>query len=112
MGTLFEKIAAGEIPAEFLYRDGKCFVIRDIAPQAPLHLLIIPQKPIRSLADAENGDCELLGHLLLIAKRMADKYAPGGDFRLVANSGESAGQSVPHLHLHLLAGRSLAWPPG
>ncbi|MDR0678765.1 MAG: histidine triad nucleotide-binding protein [Puniceicoccales bacterium] len=112
MGTLFEKIAAGEIPAEILYRDERCFVIKDIAPQAPVHLLIIPLRPLKSLAEAQDGDGELLGHLLVVVRKMAQNYSPDGNFRLVANSGESAGQSVPHLHLHLLAGRPFAWPPG
>ncbi|MDR0340294.1 MAG: HIT domain-containing protein, partial [Puniceicoccales bacterium] len=81
MGTLFEKIADGVIPAEILYKDEKCFVIRDIVPQAPVHLLIIPLKPLKSLAEAEDGDGELLGHLLLVVRKMAQKYSPDGDFR-------------------------------
>jgi histidine triad (HIT) family protein len=112
MATLFERIAAGEISAEILHRDSRCIVIRDIEPQAPLHLLIIPLKPLRSLAEAEEDDGALLGYLLLVAREMSRSYASDGQFRLVINSGESAGQSVPHLHLHLLAGRNFHWPPG
>ncbi|MDR2668200.1 MAG: histidine triad nucleotide-binding protein [Puniceicoccales bacterium] len=112
MATLFEKIASGEIPAEILFRDDRCMVIRDIAPQAPLHLLAIPLKPIVSLVAAEDGDRDLLGHLLLVGKKVAADLYGAQDFRIVINSGESAGQSVPHFHVHLLAGRQFSWPPG
>ncbi|MDR1436014.1 MAG: HIT domain-containing protein [Puniceicoccales bacterium] len=112
MATLFEKIASGEIGAEILQRDDKCFAIRDISPQAPLHLLIIPLEPIESLAKAGDGSENLLGHLLLVGAQMAKKFSFGDDFRAVINCGPMAGQSVPHLHVHILAGRPMAWPPG
>ncbi|MDR3317173.1 MAG: HIT domain-containing protein [Puniceicoccales bacterium] len=111
MATIFEKIASGEIPGEILHRDSHCFVLRDVEPRAPVHLLIVPLEPIRGLSAAGEGDRWLLGHLLLVAKKMAEKFAPGG-FRVVVNDGKSAGQSVPHLHVHLLAGRDFSWPPG
>ena len=112
MATLFEKIASGEVAAKILFRDDKAMVIRDIAPQAPLHLLAIPIRPIASLADAAEEDCNLLGHLLLVARKVARELCDAEDFRIVINSGESAGQSVQHLHVHLLAGRQFSWPPG
>jgi histidine triad (HIT) family protein len=112
MGTLFEKIAAGEIQAEIPYRDGKCFVLKDIHPQAPVHLLLIPLEPLAGISSADAAHGALLGHLLLVAKKMGEKFAPDGGFRLVINDGEAAGQTVPHLHIHLLAGRSFDWPPG
>ncbi|MDR2577122.1 MAG: histidine triad nucleotide-binding protein [Puniceicoccales bacterium] len=112
MATLFEKIAAGEIPGDIVYRDDICFVLQDIAPQAPTHLLIIPFQPLKSVAEAREKDAALLGHLLLVVQKMAQKYAEDGNFRTIINSGERAGQSVPHLHIHLLAGRDFSWPPG
>jgi histidine triad (HIT) family protein len=112
MKTLFEKISSGEIPADILHRDDHCFVLRDIVPQAPVHLLIIPHRPLPSLEDATDGDRELLGHLMDVVRKMGKIYAPAGGFRVVINCGEAAGQTVPHLHIHLLAGRKLAWPPG
>ena len=106
--TIFGKITRGEIPTEFLHEDDHCVAIRDINPQAPTHVLIIPRKPIPRLVDSEAEDQELLGHLLLVAGRLADKLGVGEAFRLVINNGEGGGQTVFHLHLHILAGRTMA----
>ena len=105
--TIFGKITRGEIPTEFLHEDDHCVAIRDINPQAPTHVLIIPRKPIPRLVDSEAEDQELLGHLLLVAGRVADKLGVGEAFRLVINNGEGGGQTVFHLHLHILAGREM-----
>lgn len=105
--TIFGKITRGEIPTEFLYEDDHCVAIRDINPQAPTHVLIIPRKPIPRLVDSGAEDQELLGHLLLVAGRLADKLGVGEAFRLVINNGEGGGQTVFHLHLHILAGREM-----
>jgi histidine triad (HIT) family protein len=105
--TIFGKITRGEIPTEFLYEDDDCVAIRDINPQAPTHVLIIPRKPIPRLVDSEAEDQALLGHLLLVAGRVADKLGVGEAFRLVINNGEGGGQTVFHLHLHILAGREM-----
>ena len=110
--TLFEKIINKEIPADILYEDDLSIVIKDINPQAPTHLLIIPKKVIPKLSDAIEEDKQLLGHLMLVAGKMAEKLDLDDTFRLVVNDGAKAGQSVFHLHLHLLSGRSLNWPPG
>lgn len=111
--TLFEKIIARKIPAEIVYEDDLCLCFRDIAPQAPVHLLLIPKKPIIRIAESETGDQELLGHLLLKVGEIArqEGYAEEG-FRVIINNGKHGGEAVPHLHLHLLAGRQLQWPPG
>jgi histidine triad (HIT) family protein len=105
--TIFGKITRGEIPTEFLHEDDHCVAIRDINPQAPTHVLIIPRKPIPRLVDSEAEDQALLGHLLLVAGRVADKLGVGEAFRLVINNGEGGGQTVFHLHLHILAGREM-----
>jgi|TARA_S200000501_G_scaffold211450_1_gene198631 histidine triad (HIT) family protein len=110
--TLFEKIINKEIPADILYEDDISIVIKDISPQAPTHLLIIPKKVIPKLSDATKEDQEILGHLMLVAGKIADDLGLDETFRLVVNNGAKAGQSVFHLHLHLLSGRSLNWPPG
>lgn len=110
--TLFEKIIYKEIPADILYEDDISIVIKDISPQAPTHLLIIPKKVIPKLSDATHEDQEILGHLMLVAGKIADDLGLDETFRLVVNNGAKAGQSVFHLHLHLLSGRSLNWPPG
>jgi len=113
MPTLFEKIAAGDIPADIVYQDEKCVCFRDIAPQAPIHLLLIPHKPIPRIAEATADDQALLGHLMSKISIIAQQQgiAENG-FRVVINNGPDAGEAVPHLHLHLLAGRPLTWPPG
>ena len=105
--TIFGKITRGEIPTEFLHEDDQCVVIRDIQPQAPTHVLIIPRKPIPKLADADESDQALLGHLMLVAGKVAKQLGVGDGFRLVVNNGEAGGQTVFHLHLHILAGRSM-----
>ena len=111
--TLFEKIIRREIPARIVYEDEEVIAIHDVNPQAPVHVLIIPKKVITRVGDAGAGDAELLGQLLLAAGKVAlasGVYDSG--FRLVINHGPNAGESVPHLHVHLLGGRELGWPPG
>ncbi len=110
--TLFEKIIAREIPANIEHEDEHCIVIHDIDPQAPIHCLIIPKKPIPRIAEAESGDRSALGHLLLTAAQVAEKLQLAKGFRIVINNGTDGGETVPHLHVHLLGGRSLQWPPG
>lgn len=110
--TLFEKIHAGTVPAEFLLREELCFVIRDIKPEAPFHALVIPIKPIPSLAESTEADAPILAACLAAARKVAQEYSLCNGWRLVTNSGKDAGQTVPHLHFHLLGGRSLGWPPG
>ncbi|TCD55588.1 histidine triad nucleotide-binding protein [Synechococcus sp. BS55D] len=109
--TIFARILRGEIPCDEVYSDDLCLAFRDIAPQAPLHVLVIPRKPIESLRSAEEADGPLLGHLLLVAARVA-KQEGLSDWRTVINSGADAGQTVFHLHVHVIGGRPLAWPPG
>lgn len=110
---LFCRIVAKEIPSEFVHEDDKSLVIRDINPQAPTHLLVIPRQHIESLDDASQKDEVLLGHLLRVAARVANAagLAEGG-YRTVINNGAGAGQSVFHLHVHVLGGRRMDWPPG
>ena len=110
--TLFKKIINREIPADIIYEDDVSIVIKDIQPQAPTHLLIIPQKVIPKLSDSSKDDQEVLGHLMLVAGIVAEQLNLDNTFRIVINNGAKAGQSVFHLHLHLLSGRSLNWPPG
>jgi histidine triad (HIT) family protein len=112
MPTLFSKIIAREIPADIVYEDSDCLAFRDINPQAPTHVLLIPKREIPKLADAGEADQDLLGHLLLAAGKVARQLGVGDAFRLVVNNGAEAGQTVFHLHLHILAGRPLHWPPG
>ena len=109
--TLFSKIIDREIPADILYEDEKSLVFRDISPQAPVHFLVIPKKPLATLADADDDDQALLGHLLLVAKRVA-KQEGLSDFSVNINNGAGASQTVFHLHLHVLGGRPFGWPPG
>jgi histidine triad (HIT) family protein len=110
--TLFEKIIDGEIPGEFVHQDEYCVAIRDINPQAPVHVLVIPRKPLVGVQDAGADDQNLLGHLLLVARQLAGKEGLNSGYRLVINAGDDAGQSVPHLHVHLMGGRKMNWPPG
>jgi histidine triad (HIT) family protein len=111
--NVFARILRREIPAQILHEDEHCLAFRDAAPKAPLHFLVIPKRPIRTLADAGGTDAALLGHLMLTAAAIAGKQGlEQGAFRVVVNNGAGAGQSVFHLHLHVLAGRPLAWPPG
>lgn len=110
--TIFSKIIRKEIPANIVYEDELCLAFKDIAPCAPVHILVIPKKPIPRLCDASAEDKQLLGHLLLIASQVAEQAGIGDKFRLVTNNGADAGQSVFHLHLHVIGGRGLHWPPG
>lgn len=103
--SIFSKIIKGELSAEIVHDDEHCIVIHDIHPQAPVHLLVIPKKPLASLADAEQHDQALLGHLMLVASKMARRHGIENGFRLVANNGKGAGQTVFHLHFHVLGGR-------
>jgi histidine triad (HIT) family protein len=109
--TVFGRIVRGELPAKRVYEDELAIAFHDLAPQAPVHLLVIPRKPIARISAAGAEDTALLGHLLLVARHVA-KEAGLTDFRIVVNDGASAGQSVFHLHLHVLGGRALGWPPG
>ena len=110
--TLFSKIIDGEIPGDFVHQDDQCVVLRDVNPQAPVHLLVIPRKPIPRVGEANEEDSPLLGHLLLVASEVADSEGLSQGFRIVVNNGSDGGESVPHLHVHILGGRQLGWPPG
>jgi histidine triad (HIT) family protein len=111
--TLLEKIIAREIPAAIVYEDDLVLAIRDINPQAPVHVLIFPKKPVPRIAEATPDDHKLLGHLLLKAAEVADKLGlKQGGYRLVINNGADGGETLPHLHCHILGGRHMAWPPG
>ena len=111
--TLFEKIIAREIPATIVYEDDLVLAFRDIKPQAPVHVLIVPKKPIPRMAEAGPEDHKILGHLLLKAAEVAEKLGlKTSGYRLVFNNGPNAGEAVPHLHCHILGGRAMSWPPG
>ncbi len=110
--TVFGKIIAGEIPADVVYEDDLCLAFRDVNPKAPTHILLVPKKPLTQLSEAEQEDQSLLGHLMLTAGKIAEDEGFGHAFRLVVNNGADAGQTVFHLHLHIIAGRRLSWPPG
>lgn len=111
--TIFEKIIAREIPAEIVHEDEVCIAFRDIAPKAPQHILIVPKHRVERLATLRAADTQLVGHLLVTASTIATKLGFGASgFRVVINSGPDGGETVPHLHVHLLAGRQLGWPPG
>ena len=111
--TLFEKIITREMPATIVYEDDLVLAFRDIKPQAPTHILIIPKKPISRIAEATGDDHAVLGHLLLKAAAVADTLGlKQTGYRLVFNNGPDAGEAVPHLHCHILGGRQMAWPPG
>lgn len=111
--TLFQKIIDREIPAKIAHEDDLCIAIHDISPQAPVHVLVIPKKPIPRVGEATTADQATLGHLLLTAGALAKKLGVADSgFRLVINHGPDGGESVPHLHVHLLGQRPLAWPPG
>jgi histidine triad (HIT) family protein len=106
--TIFGKIIRGEIPSEFLYEDEHCVAINDISPQAPVHVLVIPKRGIPRLVDSSASDQELLGHLMLVAAKIAQQQGVGDAFRLIVNNGAGAGQTVFHLHLHIIGGREFA----
>ena len=109
--TIFHRILRGEIPCDEVYSDSLCLAFRDIQPTAPVHILVIPRKSLPSLMEAQDEDSGLLGHLLLVAKKVAIKEGLS-DWRTVINSGSDAGQTVFHLHIHVIGGRKLNWPPG
>ena len=110
--TIFSKIINREMDADIVYEDDQCLAFSDINPQAPMHILLIPKKPLVMLADAQTEDQALLGHMMLVAGDIAREQGYGDAFRIVANNGEKVGQSVFHLHFHLLGGREFTWPPG
>ncbi|MDR2806691.1 MAG: HIT domain-containing protein [Puniceicoccales bacterium] len=109
--TIFEKIIDREVPAEIVEEDEHCILIRDINPCAPVHILIIPKKRVPRIAEAESDDEAMLGHLLFMAKKFAETHHLEQGFRLVINNGPHAQETVPHLHIHLIAGKWMAWPP-
>jgi histidine triad (HIT) family protein len=110
--TVFAKIIRGEIPARIEHDDDLCLAFHDVAPQAPVHVLVIPKRPLESLAQVADTDAALLGHLVVVATQLAGKLGLENGYRLVVNCGRNGGQSVEHLHVHLLGGRQLGWPPG
>jgi histidine triad (HIT) family protein len=111
--TLFERIINREVPAQIIHEDSKCVAIRDINPQAPVHVLIIPRRVISRLGEAGEADAALIGHMLLTAASIAKREGiEESGYRVVVNHGRHAGESVPHLHVHLLGGRQMKWPPG
>jgi histidine triad (HIT) family protein len=110
--TIFQRIIDKEIPADIVYEDEQCVAFRDIKPQAPTHVLVIPKKAIPTLDQIQDQDQPLLGHLLLVTKRLAEQLELTGGYRLVVNCGPDGGQEVDHIHVHLLGGRKLTWPPG
>jgi histidine triad (HIT) family protein len=111
--TIFKKIIDGEIPADIVYEDDDCLAFRDVSPQAPIHVLIIPKREIASLDQLEDGDSQLVGRMWMVIRNLARTLglAEGG-YRVVVNCGRDGGQSVDHLHFHLLGGRAMSWPPG
>ena len=110
--NVFQQIIAGEIPTDIIHEDQQCLAFHDIAPQAPTHVLIIPRKPIRSVADLEDEDGQLIAHLWMVIRKLADQLGLENGYRVVVNCGKDGGQEVEHLHYHLLGGRALKWPPG
>jgi histidine triad (HIT) family protein len=110
--NIFQKIIDKQIPAKIAYEDDLCLAFHDVKPQAPVHVLLIPKKAIRTHADLTPADKEMLGHLHLVARDLAEKLGLATGYRLVVNCNEDGGQTVPHLHMHLLGGRGLGWPPG
>ena len=110
--TLFQKIIDRRLPADIVYEDDQCLAFRDVAPQAPTHLLVIPKKPVKSIDQLADEDAALLGHLWLVIRNLALELQLGDGYRVVVNCGADGGQTVDHLHFHLLGGRVLGWPPG
>lgn len=112
MASIFTKIINREIPATIVYEDDLCIAITDIAPKAPTHLLVVPKKEIVSMADLTSADEMLIGHCMCVAARVAADAGLTAGYRLVINTGDEGGQEVPHIHIHVLGGRKLSWPPG
>jgi histidine triad (HIT) family protein len=110
--NIFQKIIDRKIPADIVYEDDRCLAFRDVNPQAPVHVLVIPRKVIATHADITEADRDLLGHLHVVAAQLANQLGIADGYRVVLNCKERAGQTVPHLHLHLLGGRDMRWPPG
>ncbi|XP_075241005.1 adenosine 5'-monophosphoramidase HINT1-like isoform X1 [Convolutriloba macropyga] len=111
--TIFGKIIRKEVPADILYEDDQCLAFSDIAPQAPVHFLVIPKKPISGISKVEDCDEQLMGHLMIVAKKVAEqKSISETGYRIVVNDGANGAQSVYHVHIHVLGGRQLSWPPG
>lgn len=110
--TIFQKIIDREIPADIVFEDDQCLAFRDVSPQAPTHVLVIPKKPIESLDQLDADDEPLLGHLWMVISKLASELQLADGYRVVVNCGKDGGQTVDHLHFHLLGGRSLTWPPG
>ena len=110
--TLFQKIMDREEPGEILYEDDRCVALRDINPQAPTHVLVVPRKPIPNLDALTEEDEPLVGHLFLVAQKVAAEEGLTGGYRTVFNNGRDANQTVAHIHLHLIGGRRMSWPPG
>src|SRR5215475_4977151 len=110
--TIFQRIIDKEIPAKIIYEDDQCLAFHDVAPQAPTHVLVIPKRPIESIATVEDSDANLIAHLWLVIRDLAKKLNLDKGYRVVVNCGREAGQSVDHLHFHLLGGRPMKWPPG
>ncbi|XP_053188885.1 histidine triad nucleotide-binding protein 1 [Scomber japonicus] len=110
--TIFGKIVRKEIPATFIHEDDLCVAFNDVAPQAPTHILVVPKKPIVQLSQAEESDAALLGHMMIVAKKCAAQAGLSKGYRIVVNDGPDGGQSVYHIHIHVLGGRSMGWPPG
>lgn len=110
--TIFQKIIDREIPADIVFEDDLCLAFRDVAPQAPTHVLVIPKKPVESLDQLADDDTALLGHLWIVIRNLAKELELAEGYRVVVNCGANGGQTVDHLHFHLLGGRELSWPPG
>ena len=110
--TIFKRIIDGEIPADIVYEDEQCLAFRDISPQAPVHILIIPRKEIPSIDHLSDEDEQLVGHIYLVIKQIAAGEGLENGYRVIVNCGKEGGQTVDHLHFHLLGGRGLSWPPG
>ena len=110
--TIFQRIIEREIPADIVYEDDLCLAFRDINPQAPVHVLVVPRKPIPALSSVQGGDEPLVGHLFVVCARLAEQLGLPNGYRTVLNTGRDGGQTVDHLHVHLLGGRALQWPPG
>lgn len=110
--TIFKRIIDKEIPADIVYEDELCMAFHDVSPQSPIHVLVIPKKEIVSLAEAQDCDSELLGHLLTTTRKVAASLGLENGYRTIINTGEEGGQTVHHLHIHIMGGRALSWPPG